>query len=235
MGMQFKSVRSRLMALLGLWLIAANANSALISTEPNVWLDTETNLEWLSLKQTTTEALGLTDPGAELSTTTAAEIMATISVSDYVLNQGFSVAKTSEVAALYNGSGGVPDFTGGVNVLPEVMHLGITTSWVFQGPFYQNEGSFDQAGLHVADDGLLLRNSYVHLETADQLGDFFVQSTSYAVGNETDPNATYSSYQDFFPNNETGVYLVRSVVPVPPALYLFGSALVALWRVRRSS
>ena len=115
------------------------------------------------------------------------------------------------------------------------MNLGITTAWVFGGPFYQNEGSFDQAGLHVADDGVSLSNSYVHLETADQLGDFWVQSTWYAVGNETDPGATYSSYQDFFPDNETGVYLVRSVVPVPPALYLFGSALVALWRVRRSS
>jgi len=229
------SIQYRAWAALALWLIASTAQSALVNVEPNVWLDTETNLEWLSLNQTTTEALGLTDPGDEFSTTTAAEIMATIAVSDYVLNQGFSVAKNSEVSALYNGSGGVPGFTGGFNVLPEVMNLGITTAWVFGGPFYQNEGSFDQAGLHVADDGVSLSNSYVHLETADQLGDFWVQSTWYAVGNETDPGATYSSYQDFFPDNETGVYLVRSVVPVPPALYLFGSALVALWRVRRSS
>ena len=50
---------ARVLAALLLSQLAFSANAALINVAPNVWRDTATNLEWLSVNLTTTEALGL--------------------------------------------------------------------------------------------------------------------------------------------------------------------------------
>ncbi len=83
------SIPFRLWASLALWMLANSAQSALVHVEANVWRDTETSLEWLSVNLTTTVALGFTDPNDPLSTTTCAAIMGRSRRATMWLRRGF--------------------------------------------------------------------------------------------------------------------------------------------------
>jgi hypothetical protein len=235
----------RLPAFIAILLFTGTAHSALLQVEPNVYRDTATNLEWLRVTETDTQALGLTDSGDPASTATASEIMAAIAISDYVLNQGFRVAATTEVSGLYNGSGGVVDFVDNIccglpdtlNPSVEIFKLGSTETTEEQTIFPQNGGGQEQRALHFGDDGVTLEFSAVSLDGTKSLGDFFVMESAYEIGSIAPPGHEYSSYEwEFnFANDEIGVYLVRTVVPLPAAVYLFGSGLLILLRFRRKS
>ena len=236
-----KTIHLRLWASLVLWLLASTAQSALVNVEPNVWRDTETNVEWLSVSETTTAALGLTDPLDEFSTTTVVEIMAAVALTDYMVNQGFRVATSAEVTGLYAGSVGVFDFVGndvtGPNLAPDVFNLGMTQYADDGIPFGLNYDDIIQSGLHadVAPGSIAYSAVELNITTSfDMQPNYIVDSSSYLL--DGSPQAEYASY--YYPYgggaNETSVYLVRTV-PLPPAVWLFGSGLIALWRWRKPS
>jgi hypothetical protein len=242
-----KSIQSAVGILLLLCLSSANA--ALINVATNIYRDTATNLQWLSLNQTTTEALGLTDPNDVNSRTDVASILAAVAATDYVVNQGFRIATSAEVTGLYSGSGGVFEFVdngyGGVNIpLPEVFELGAPQSWDEGFPFSANLGGFVQAGLHTGTAPDSIVYSEVNLSTQTNAGDwsnYIITGSSYTLGAAPDaeywsggPDVADPESPYIVQPNEMDVYLVRTVVPVPPAVYLFSSGLLALWRLRKS-
>ena len=221
-----------------LTLAATQANAALINVAPDIYRDTATNLEWLSLYEMTSEALGVTDPLDINSKATPAEILAAAAASDYVVNQGFRLATSVEVNALYAGSGGVICYAGGgLNApLPEIFALGSPQYWNEDFPHSANYGAFEQAGLHAgaASGSTVYSRATVDIQTnANDYQNYVVTGSSYAL--DQAPDAEYWSYEEqyvYFPN-EMSVYMVRStVVPLPPAVWLFGSGLMALWRFR---
>jgi hypothetical protein len=236
-----KTIHLRLWASLVLWLLASTAQSALVNVEPNVWRDTQTNLEWLSVSETTTAALGLTDPLDEFSTTTVVDIMAAVALTDYMVNQGFRVASSTEVTGLYAGSGGVLDFVDngvtGPNLAPDVFDMGMTQYADDGIPYGTNYDAIIQSGLHagVAPDSIVYSEVVLNIITSfDAQPNYIVDGSSYLL--DGSPQADYASY--YYPYgggaNETSVYLVRTV-PIPPAVWLFGSGLIALWRWRKPS
>jgi hypothetical protein len=237
-------VNGRFAALVSILLFTGTANSALLQIEPNVYRDTATNLEWLRVAETTSEALGVTDPNDINSRTDANSIVAAALASDYAVNQGFRIATSGEVTGLYAGSGGVFEFVdngyGGLNAsLPEVFSLGDPQSWNEGWPFGTSLGAYEQAGLHLGGTPGSFVYSRVTINTVTNAGDYssyFVDGSSYLLDGAPDPE--YWSYEEGFvaSPNEMSVYMVRAaVVPVPPALLLFGSGLVALWRLRTRS
>jgi hypothetical protein len=241
------NLKSRIQSITAVFLLLGlnSAHAALINVAPNIFRDTATNLEWLDMSLTTTEALGLTDPLEVSSTTTATEIMAAVAVSDYVLNQGFRVAISAEVAGLYTGSGGVLPFVNGdyqdaPNYAPELFNLG-TTDYFDDGiPFGINYDTIMQTGLHAgATPGSVVSSEFrLHIRTSfDMRPNYFVDGAGYSP--DAVPDALYASYHYSIYDSiahDTGVYLVRgTVVPLPPALWLLGSGLLALLRFRRKN
>jgi hypothetical protein len=238
------NLKSRIQSITAVFLLLGlnSAHAALINVAPNIFRDTATNLEWLDMSLTTTEALGLTDPLEVSSTTTATEIMAAVAVSDYVLNQGFRVAISAEVAGLYTGSGGVlpflnGDYNGGPNFSPELFNLG-TTDYFDDGiPFGVNNDTIMQTGLHEDGLGSVVSSEFrLHILTSfDAQPNYIVDGAGYSP--DATPDALYASYHYSIYDSlghDAGVYLVRgTVVPLPPAVYLFSSGLLALWRLRK--
>jgi hypothetical protein len=223
-------------------LLALPAHAALINVEPNIFRDTATNLEWLGVSQTTTESLGLTDPNDEFSTATVTEIMTAVSGSDFMVNQNFRLATSAEVTALYAGSGEVLYYDNndiiGPNVAPEIFDLG-TTQYADDGfPFGVNSDEIIQSGLHAgaAPGSVVFSEVALYITTSfDAQPNYYLEGVSHVLSGVTE--AEYASY--YYPYgggaNETSVYLVRTAVPVPPAVLLFGSGLLALWRFKKSS
>ena len=144
---------------------------------------------------------------------------------------------------LYAGSGGVFYFVdnsfGGLNVpLPDVFELGAPQSWDQGIPFGINSGAFVQAGLHLGGTPDSIFYSAVNISTVTNAGDccnYIVDGSSYLL--DATPESEYWAYNDDYVQraNEMSVYLVRTVVPLPPAVWLFGSGLIALWRLRTRS
>ena len=225
-----------------LLFISSLANAALINVAPNIFRDTATDLEWVRVTESTSEALGLTDPLDENSTATASEIITAALASDYVVNQGFRVANTYEVNGLYNGSGAVVDFVENIccgipdtlNPYVEIFDLGYTDVWSEQTPFPSNSGGQEQRALHMNGGGDIVFSEF-ELTGQYQLGDFGAFGSSYLVGEPASPAKEYSSFPFEFTGSkdDIGVYLVRTVVPVPPAVWLLGSGLLVLLRMRR--
>jgi hypothetical protein len=231
-----------------LLLSLSSAQAALVNVAPNVWRDTTTNLEWLSLYETTTQALGLTDPNDVNSTTDVASIVAAVAATDYVVNQGFRIAASSEVTDLYAGSGGVFDFVDddnqGINIpLPDVFALGGPQSWDEGFPFSSNIGGFVQAGLHYGAEPGSFVYSEVNLSNQTNAGDYqnyIITGSAYTLHGTPDaeywsggPDVAYPGSPYIVQPNEMDVYLVRTVVPIPAAVWLFGSALAGLGWMRR--
>jgi hypothetical protein len=240
----------RLSAFVAILLFTGTAHSALLEVEPNIYRDTATNLEWLSLNETTTEALGLTDPNDVNSTTDVASIVAAVAATDYVVNQGFHIATSSEVTNLYAGSGGVFDFVDddnqGPNIpLPDVFALGGPQSWDEGFPFSVNNGGFVQAGLHFGAGPGSFVYSEVNLSNQTNAGDYqnyIITGSSYTLNGTPDaeywsggPDVAYPGSPYIVQPNEMDVYLVRTVVPLPAAVYFLGSGLLVLLRFRRKN
>jgi hypothetical protein len=234
-----KEIHIRFWLFLTLWLIASSAQSELVNVEPNVWRDTDTNLEWLSLRLTTSEAMGLTTYGDTENLTTAGALLAAVGSSHYVTVQGFSIAATSEVSSLYTNSLGVYGGAGPFN--PDIWQLGETEAGV-DVPVFDLGGAIwtgYQSGLHYADGAANLRSSYLVREYGMPFGEPLpVSGGTWSVADTAVTTDMFIQADDGCANcggyGERGVYLVRSVVPVPPAIWLFGSALVALLGRRRS-
>jgi hypothetical protein len=238
------NLKTRIQSIPAVFLLLGlnSAHAALINVAPNVYRDTATNLEWLDMSLTTTAVLGLTDPLDVSSTTTANEIMAAVASSDYVLNQGFRVAISAEVAELYTGSGGVlpflnGDYIGSPNFAPELFNLG-TTDYFDDGiPFGINYDTIMQTGLHAgATPASVVSSEFrLHILTSfDMQPNYINDGAGYSP--DAAPDALYASYHYSIYDSvahDTGVYLVRgTVVPLPPALWLLGSGLMALLRFR---
>ncbi|MGI9290467.1 MAG: hypothetical protein ACR2QG_04215 [Gammaproteobacteria bacterium] len=221
----------------GLLFLGPVANAALINVAPNIWRDTATNLEWVDMRETTSQTLGLTDPSDPLSSATAAEIMTAALASDYVVNQGFQVATTAQVTVLYLGSGGADGIYSGPNQAPELFNIG-TTDYFDDGiPFGSNYNSILQTGLHDDGSGSVVSSQYrLNIITSfDMQPNFIADGGSYVLAVLPDAEFHSYPYSVYEPtNHDAGVYLVRAAVPVPPAVWLFGSGLLALWRFRRT-
>jgi len=218
--------------------VALPAQSALINVAPNIWRDTATNLEWVNLRETTSETLGLTDSSDPLSAVTAAEIMTAALATDYVVNQGFQVANTAEVTALYLGSGGADGVYGGPNVAPELFNVGTTDYYDDGIPYGVNYDGILQTGLHDDGSGSIVSSEYyLHIITSyDSQPNYIADGGSYVLGVTPDSEFQSYWYSQYEPtNHDAGVYLVRAAVPVPPAVWLFGSGLLALWRFKKRS
>jgi hypothetical protein len=233
-------VHSVVFALAG--LLSVSAQAALVNTGPNVWHDTVTNQEWLNLGLTTSEAMGLTDPSYDSqfpeNQTTVGELLAAVSNSNYVTAQGFSIATTSEVAALYTNSMGV--YGGAVPFAADIWQLGETSAGLDYPVFDPSSAivTADQTGLHYSDVGADLRSSYVGRDYIAPFGEpLGVYGDGWSVADAAVGADWIVSADDGCSNcggySERGVYLVRSVVPVPPAIWLFGSALAGLGWMRR--
>ena len=219
-------------------LLAMPAQAALINVAPNILRDTATNLEWVNLRETTSETLGLTDSSDPLSSVTAADIMTAALATDYVVNQGFQVANTAEVTALYLGSGGADGIYAGPNVAPELFNLG-TTDYFYDGiPYGSNYDAYLQTGLHDDGSGSIVSSQYylAIITSFDAQPNYIADGGSYVLGVVPDSEFHSYPYSIYEPtNHDAGVYLVRTAVPVPPAVWLFGSGLLALWRFKRHS
>lgn len=163
--------------------------------------------------------------------------MAAALATDYVVNQGFQVATTAEVTALYLGSGGADGIYVGPNLAPELFNIG-TTDYFDDGiPFGTNYNGILQTGLHDDGSGSTVSSQYylAIITSFDMQPNYIADGGSYVLGVAPDSEFHSYPYSIYEPtNHDAGVYLVRTAVPVPPAVWLMGSGLLVLFRMRRS-
>jgi hypothetical protein len=239
-----RKVIQTITAVVLLLLALSNAQAALINVGPNIWRDTATNLEWLSLTETTSAAMGLTNPFYDgqfpENQTTVGELLTAVSNSSYVQAQGFNIATTSQVAVLYTNSVGI--YGGAGSFTADLWQLGETEAGL-DYPVFDPSGAIVtayQTGLQVADGGGT-RGSHMVRDYAAPFGepiDVFGGGT-WTVADYAVTADQIISADDGCSNcggyAERGVYLVRTAVPLPPAVWLFGSGLLALWRFKKHS
>lgn len=174
-----------------------------------IW-DTDSNLEWLSLDATKNRSID--------------SLISGTSGPDYIGEYGFHFAGQSELGVLWNNAG-VPVYTGGLtstytSAITELISFLGTPSPLYSGTTIVGESL---TGIYNVNQG--------------GCSDGFHQTATLSIlfsGLSSSNAISTSCYNNDLAGTSKGKYLLRtSPIPIPAAIWLFGSGLIALIRLTR--
>ena len=199
--------KSRLLGAVCACSFSALSNAALIDMG-NITYDEDTNQEWLDV----TETVGMS----------YAEVLA----STYVTQDGFRYATEAELITLYNNAGGGGNYynTNGGTPIAANYNAAMLLLDFMGCTSYVVGADCDRAGQdwHIGMFGPEVSSGYQTASVVDAYNPpEQIKAAMWLDYVETGPYPSRTT-------DDWGSYLVRTAVPIPPALWLFSSGLLGL-------